>query len=277
LRELEHASFELERKDCESDPHYNEWLKLLTAPGSSLGGARPKASVVDEMNHLWIAKFPSRQDTLDIGAWEMLVHELAQRASVNVAPAQAKALSNSNHEFRTFLAKRFDRTMDGKRIHFSSAMNLLSRDDGDDFSKGANYLELVDLIARIGAAPEEDLEQLWRRIAFFVCVSNTDDHLRNHGFLLQLDGWRLSPAYDVNPVASGDGLTLNISETDNALDLDLVRSVAGFFRLKLTRADEIINQVVQATKTWRSIAEKLGIKRSEQELMSRAFNVADEF
>ncbi|OGT60937.1 MAG: toxin HipA [Gammaproteobacteria bacterium RIFCSPHIGHO2_12_FULL_45_12] len=270
LRELEHASLELEKNDAERNPSYSKWLQMLISPGGSLGGARPKASVIDEHKNLWIAKFPCGNDENDIGAWEMVLYKLAKKAKIGMADAKIKKFSNQHH---TFISKRFDRSNSGERIHFSSAMTLLQRTDGDDASTGASYIELAAFIIRQGANVAEDLEQLWRRIVFFICVSNVDDHLRNHGFLLQPNGWRLSPAFDMNPVASGEGLKLNISESDNAQDLNLAKDVAEYFRIKPDRADEIINEVISAVKNWQKEANALGISTSEQERMSRAFRI----
>lgn len=269
LRELEQASLKLERPGSERDPAYAKWLRMLMAPGRSLGGARPKASVLDEKKHLWIAKFPSERDDDDIGAWESLLHLLARKAGIVAAESKLQRFHSKHH---TFLSRRFDRSDDGGRIHFASAMTLLQRGDGE----GGSYLELVELIAQRGAHPARDLEQLWRRIAFSVCVSNVDDHLRNHGFLLESTGWSLAPAYDLNPVATAGGLTLNISETDNAQDLELVREVAKHFRLTPKRADEVLDEVITAVKRWRAEAKKLKLSRDEQERMAPAFQVADE-
>ncbi len=245
---------------------------MLIAPGGSLGGARPKASVIDEHKHLWIAKFPSGNDEIDIGAWEMVAYKLALHAKIDMAKAKIEKFNSRHH---TFLSKRFDRTPSSDRIHFASAMTLLQRTDGDDASKGASYIELANFIMHQGAQPEQDLDQLWRRIVFNICISNVDDHLRNHGFIVESNGWRLSPAFDINPVASGDGLKLNVSETDNAQDLELAREVAGFFRIKSDRADEIIREVVKATNGWRKVATSLGISAGEQNRMERAFRVAN--
>lgn len=272
LRELEHASLELEKDDAEKKPKYSKWLEMLVMPGSSLGGARPKASVVDEQKQLWIAKFPSGNDAQNIGGWEMVVHTLAQKAGINTTQAHVKKFTSTHH---TFLSKRFDRTADGKRIHFASAMTLLMRSDGDDAHKGASYLELAEFIMRHGAQGAQDLEQLWRRIVFFICVSNVDDHLRNHGFLLRSHGWVLSPAYDINPVASGNGLKLNISETDNSQDLALAKEVAPYFRIKTDKASTIIHEVARAVKHWRKEATALAISTKDQDRMARAFRIAD--
>lgn len=272
IRELERISMRLEDDDVINDPEYLKWLSMLVAPGSSLGGARPKASVLDNNNHLWIAKFPSKNDQSDIGGWEIVTYELAIAAGVNMAEAQAKKFTTNNH---TFLTKRFDRTEQEERIHFASAMTLLGHKDGEDHGEGVSYLELVEFITTQGAQVNEDLEQLWRRIVFSICVSNTDDHLRNHGFILTPGGWVLSPAYDINPVETGTGLKLNISEDDNALDLDLTMEVITYFRLKEERALEIIEEVKSAVRNWRNVATKYGISNAEQELKSMAFSRAE--
>jgi len=273
LRELEHASLQLERADAAADPDYLKWLALLVAPGSSLGGARPKASVVDHHEALWIAKFPSSHDEHDVGAWEALVNRLAVKARMQVADGKAQ-LFNSRHH--TYLSRRFDRAADGQRLHFASAMTLLGYQDGTSHQDGASYLELAELLITQGASVGTDLAELWRRMVFNMCISNTDDHLRNHGFLLMSQGWRLAPAYDLNPIPYGHGLRLNVSETSNALDLDLARSVAPYFRLKPDQADTILAQVLGAVRTWPQEAEAHQVSREEQQRMSRAFAVAAE-
>ncbi len=267
LRELEHASLELE-KDPADDSEQMKWLNMLVAPGSSLGGARPKASVVDPKSQLWIAKFPSGNDKHDMGAWEMVTHQLGINAGLNVPEAMAGRYYGHQH---TFLTKRFDRTAESGRIHFASAMTLLGQPDGADFKSGVGYLDLVEFISRNGASVQKDLEELWRRIVFYICVSNTDDHLRNHGFLLTEGGWILSPAYDMNPVETGSGLSLNISETDNAQELDLAIEVAHYFRVSEKRAIQIIKKVKASVSRWSSVAEKQGISRTERDGMSAAF------
>ena len=267
IRELEHASMELE-KDIANDTEQLKWLNMLMAPGSSLGGARPKASVVDPKGQLWIAKFPSGNDKRDMGGWEMVTHQLAINAGLNVPEAMAGKYYGHRH---TFLTKRFDRTAESGRIHFASAMTLLGQTDGADFKSGVGYLDLVEFISRNGANVQGDLEELWRRIVFYICVSNTDDHLRNHGFLLTEGGWSLSPAYDMNPLETGSGLSLNISETDNAQELDLAIEVAPYFRVSEKRASEIIQKVKASVGQWNTVAEKQGISRTEREGMSAAF------
>ncbi len=271
IRDLEQISLRLEEEDAIDNPQYLQWLNMLVNPGSSLGGARPKASVLDPDNHLWIAKFPSRKDEGDIGAWEMVTYDMAIAASVNMAECQARKFSSDHH---TFLTKRFDRTSNGKRLHFTSAMTQLGYTDGADAAAGVSYLELVEFITSNGANVTADLEELWRRIVFNICVSNTDDHLRNHGFILTNGGWILSPAFDINPVETGTGLKLNISDDDNALDLDLAMEVHEYFRLDGKRTSDIIKTVKSSVRKWSDIANKYGISRAEQELKAPAFERA---
>ncbi|HEY5022678.1 MAG TPA: HipA domain-containing protein [Gemmatimonadaceae bacterium] len=269
LRELEAASRAIEDDANNDDPATDEWLRLLLAPGASLGGARPKATVVDLEGNLWIAKFPSAKDRYDVGAWELVVARLAKRCGLRVPISDARTFASTEH---TFLVQRFDRRTSGARIHFASAMTLTGNKDGADASTGASYLEIAETIMSQGAAPREDLVELWSRIVFNVMVSNTDDHFRNHGFLLTPNaGWRLSGAYDMNPVPGSSGLCLNINESDNALDLDLVRSVAPYFRIRDAQATSIIDHIADTVRDWSEIAASLGIKRIEQDDMAAAF------
>ena len=264
LRELEFASLQLET-DVLTDEESLKWLNMLIAPGASLGGARPKAGVTDPADHLWIAKFPSGNDQVDTGGWEMVVNVLAKEAGLNIADGQVKKFNSKHH---SFLSKRFDRTKGNGRIHFASAMTLLGYSDG---AEGVSYLNLAEFIMQNGVNVKDDLEELWRRIVFNIAVKNTDDHLRNHGFLLTPRGWILSPAFDVNPVYYGRGLTLNISETDNILDFDLAASVAKYFRVSANKATAIISKVKQAAGNWQKVAKTYKIPASEQDLMARAF------
>lgn len=272
LRELEQISLRLEEDDVIKDPEYLKWLNMLIAPGASLGGARPKANIVDNDGALWIAKFPSRNDQGDIGGWEIVTYELAIAAGIKMAESKAQKFSS---DYYTFLTKRFDRTANGKRIHFASAMTMLGYKDGQDHADGASYLEFVEFIQSHGANVDQDLEQLWRRIVFSICVTNTDDHLRNHGFILTDKGWLLSPAYDINPVESGTGLKLNISDEDNSLNLDVALGVSEFFRLSDERATAIIEEVKVAVRSWKRVATKYGISRVDQELKSLAFKASN--
>ena len=269
LRTLEHASLELESKDL--NPRQQENLVRILAPGSSLGGARPKASVIDENGHLWIAKFPSSSDRMNIGAWEYLTNRLAELCAIRVPNVRLEKFTSVHH---TLLSRRFDRTEVAKRVHFASAMTLLDRTDGDDHSAGVSYLDIAEMMANISSSTEKELEELWRRMLFNVLVSNTDDHLRNHGFLLVDSQWVLSPAYDMNPVAFGTGLQLNISEHDNSLSTELVLNVASYFRLSSDRAQRILRDMVGVVSTWDREAERLGIPRSERLEMSNAFRLS---
>ena len=272
IRELEQISLRLEDADAIDNPDYILWLNMLVNPGSSLGGARPKASVLDSNNNLWIAKFPSKKDEDDIGAWEMVTYELALAAGINMAECLVQKFSSNHH---TFLTKRFDRISDGGRIHFTSAMTQLGYEDGADASTGVSYLELVDFITTHGANVKDDLHELWRRIVFSICVSNVDDHLRNHGFLLSNEGWILSPAYDINPIETGTGLKLNVSNDDNSLDLNLAMEVHEFFRLQEKEAREIIHVVKASVSNWRKVAARYGISKVSQELKAPAFNIVN--
>ena len=273
LRELEEATRALEQE--ESSDRVDHWLRMLLAPGGSLGGARPKASVVDVDGSLWIAKFPSYRDDIDVGAWELVLQVLARACGIDAPEARAQAYYS---KFRTYVVKRFDRRPDGRRIHFASAMTLTGRADGDDAAAGASYLELARVLATGGADPQTDLPQLWRRIVFNICVSNADDHLRNHGFLLEPGrGWRLAPAYDVNPVPDAHGLRINVSKSDNALDLDLALSVAGDFRVAHGAAKKVVKDIASTVKQWRALAAELKISPAEQQRMGPAFRRADGF
>lgn len=269
LNELEQISLKIESDEVMDDPDYLNWLNMLIAPGSSLGGARPKASVIDSEGNLWIAKFPSVNDTKDIGAWEMVVHNLAVDCGLNVAKAKIQKFSNKYH---TFISKRFDREK-SVRIHFASAMTMLGYTDGTNSSDGASYIELTEFISSNGANIKGDLEELWKRIVFSICVTNTDDHLRNHGFILTDKGWLLSPAFDINPIETGTGLKLNISETDNSLDFDLALEVIDYFRIEKTKAVKVLKQIQEKISNWKSIASRYNISKAEQNSMAKAFKV----
>ena len=271
LRELEAASLALERDEDNTSAAGDDWLRMLIAPGGSLGGARPKASVADPQGQLWIAKFPSVRDEHDVGAWELVVQTLARGCGLAVPESLARKFASSHH---TYLVRRFDRTLEG-RLHFASAMTLTGRLDGDDASTGASYLEIARVLIEQGAQTDADLRELWSRIVFNMLVSNTDDHLRNHGFILVPGkGWRLSEAYDMNPVPGSHGLKLNVSEADNALDLDLARSVAPFFRISKRLADDIIERSRAVVQQWPKIAGSLHIPPREQERLAAAFGLA---
>ena len=270
LRELEYACARYEEGIFKSDSEEAKWIRMIFAPGSSLGGARPKANVCDTNGSLWIAKFPSRNDERDMAAWEMLAYTLAIRCGVHMSDSRIGRFVSRCH---TFLTKRFDRTPEGVRRHFASAMTMLGRTDGTDSVDGASYLDLAEFIITNGTDVDENLHQLWLRMVFNIAISNCDDHLRNHGFLLTGKGWVLSPAYDINPDPDGQGLKLNIDESDNSLDFQLAMEAAPYFRLKKAEATGLLDHVKSAVATWPSVATKLGISRQEQDDMASAFHL----
>ncbi len=267
IRELQHAAGCLENDEDNND--VKKWLAILMAPGSSLGGARPKANILDEHKQLWIAKFPSKNDTFDKGAWEFLAYRLAMNAGVTMATCRIEKIAGKYH---TFFTKRFDREK-GERIHFASAMTMTGNNEDTIRDSPASYLDIADFIQTYGTNVEENLHQLWRRIVFNIAISNTDDHLRNHGFILTDEGWILSPAYDLNPSIDKDGLALNIDMDNNALDFELAKSIGDFFRLGEKQMNTIIRQVSNSVRQWEKIADKTGISRREKEMMQGAFRI----
>jgi serine/threonine-protein kinase HipA len=265
LGDLQEAVNQLEG-DTQNDA-IRQWIAVLIAPGSSLGGARPKANILDNDKNLWIAKFPSKTDMVDKAAWEFLTYKLATACGIEMAESKLEKIAGPYH---TFLTKRFDRE-NGGRIHFASAMTMTGNTEETLKSFSPSYLDIVDVIENYGTNVAENLHQLWRRIIFNIAVSNTDDHLRNHGFILKEKGWELSPAYDLNPSIEKDGLALNIDTDDNVLDFELAKSVGEYFRLNGDEMDAIINEVLEVVKDWKSVAEQIGISNREQLLMKPAF------
>ncbi len=267
LRSLEEASRNYENDET----GYNEqWINQLIKPGSSLGGARPKATVVDESGQLWIAKFPSKNDENDTGAWEKVVHDLARLCGLNVPESKLERFSDLGS---TFLVKRFDR--EGKRrIHFASAMTLLGKTDGASAADGVGYLDIVGFIKSNGAEPKSDLMELWSRIVFNMAVTNTDDHLRNHAFVLTKNGWVLSPLYDVNPVPYGNELSLLVNDEDNRISVELAIKTAPYFGISEKIAKEQAEKIlVTVHKNWENLASKHGLSRRQIEEMRPAFDV----
>lgn len=258
LRELEELSRKFERDDADEQPELARWLSQLVAPGSSLGGARPKASFLAEDESLWLAKFPSNDDRYDQGAWEQLAATIAIDAGVRMSESRLLRLGPRH---RTFAAKRFDREA-GSRRHYASAMTLLCRSDGDR----ASYLEIAEAIQLRGAPDqiEAQLAQLYRRIALSILVGNRDDHLRNHGFIRQPSGWILCPAFDINPNPHKVDHALAIDEADPSPSLVNLRSTRAFYRLTDEDALAIENEVRAAVRPWTTVAEKLGIAHNEQ-------------
>lgn len=265
IRELQNAANSFENDD--NNDEIRKWLTVLMAPGSSLGGARPKANILDTDKSIWIAKFPSKTDTTDKAAWEFLAYQLAIKAGINMAESRIQKIMGS---YNTFFTKRFDRE-NGERIHFASAMTMTGNNEDSIRENPASYLDLAEFISNYGTNIEDNLHQLWRRIIFNIAISNTDDHLRNHGFILTKNGWILSPAYDLNPSIDKDGLALNIDTDDNALDFELAKTVGEYFRLNNSKMNKIILEVTDVVSHWKTVATKLGIPRSEQELMEKAF------
>ena len=269
LRELEHASIAFENDDTGLE---EKWLKQLLAPGSSLGGARPKASVMAPDGSLWIAKFPSKHDDFNSGAWEMVVHDLAVRCGLNVPEAKVEKFSKLG---TTFLVKRFDRS--GKqRVHFSYAMTMLGKKDGANGSDGSSYLEIVSFLRANGAKPKRDLQELWKRVVFSMAISNTDDHFRNHGFILSDEGWELSPLYDVNPDIYGEYLSLNVDEDNSSIDFDLAVDSAEFYGIEEKMAFEEIENIKKIVReNWQILAKNYGINHGEIERMCPAFQICE--
>lgn len=266
LRKLESASLAFESSGNKDE---EKWLKQLLAPGSSLGGARPKASVLAPDGSLWIAKFPSKHDEWNTGAWEMVVHDLAIKCGLDVPDAKLETFSTQGS---TFLVRRFDRCSN-KRIHFSSAMTLLGKTDGDG-SEGTSYLDIASFIKSHSVSPKRDLNELWKRIVFNVAVSNTDDHLRNHGFILSKNGWTLSPLYDVNPNIYGENLSLCISENDSTISFELALSVSEYFGLSKYEAALYVDTVKSIVDTeWREIASEYKLGRNAILFMEPAFDM----
>ncbi len=270
LRTLEEASRQFENDSAGLN---EKWLNQLIRPGSSLGGARPKATVVDTEGHLWIAKFPSKNDDNNTGAWEKVVHDLARMCGLNVPESKLETFSKLGS---TFLVKRFDREGD-KRIHFASAMTLLGKTDGASAVDGSSYLDLASIIKSGGCNPKNDLVELWKRIVFNMAVSNTDDHLRNHAFILKKNGWTLSPLYDVNPVPYGDELSLNVNEDDNRISIPLAIETAYRFNIDKKDAEKMAREIIETVKSnWEKFAVKYNIPHGKIEDMRPAFSACYE-
>ncbi|MBQ7352722.1 MAG: type II toxin-antitoxin system HipA family toxin [Clostridia bacterium] len=268
LRTLEQASREFEKDE---NALIDKWLNQLLRPGSSLGGARPKATIQDPDGNLWIAKFPSRKDTSNIGAWEKVAHELARLCGLNVPESKLEKFSTLGS---TFLVKRFDRG-GHNRVHFASAMTMLGKQDGDH---DASYLDIVDFIKAYGTNVKTDLIELWKRIVFSMAISNTDDHLRNHGFILVNGGWQLSPLYDVNPVPYGNDLALCIDEADSSISIELAIETAKHYGIDEDTANKYASNILTTVKNnWEALATKYGLSRGEIENMRPAFRESEKY
>lgn len=267
IRQLLNASSEIEKSEEANQLPDKKWLMQLVQPGSSLGGARPKASVIENNNTLYMAKFPSLKDDYDVGLWEHFCHLLATRAGISAA---ATKVLSTNDKYHTLLSRRFDRTAEGKRIHFASAMTLLGLSDGDKASTGNGYLDIVDFILQNCTDVNRNLQELFRRVAFNICIANSDDHFRNHGFLLTQKGWTLSPAYDINP-SLNQYQSLLISDSSSKADLNILLDACEKYMLTKDVAKQIISEVTKVINEWTSLATKLGIAKREMELFGTIF------
>ena len=262
LKELAYICQRIEEPGVEKLPEYERWLALLIAPGTSLGGARPKANFTDCDQRLWIAKFPAKDDRYDVGGWEYLMHVLARKAGIVVPEARLERLSD---RYGTFCSARFDRIADGRRM-YASAMTLLERQDGE---AGASYLDLAEFISDHGAKGhiDEDLAQLFRRVLFNILVGNRDDHLRNHGFIREPSGWRLSPAFDINPNTAKQTHALAIDSKNTEPDIRVAMDQAGLYRLDQKAAQSMLDEVRNAIADWRTEARKLQLPAVEVQRM----------
>lgn len=267
VRELMHAAQEIESSEERHLLPSKKWLAQLLHPGTSLGGARPKASVVDEDGSLMVAKFPSRKDDYDVALWEHFCHVMGRKVELNVAETG----TIPGEKYHILLSKRFDRTGNGKRIHFASALTLLGLTDGDNASTGYGYPDIVDFIIRYGSNVKQNLEELYRCVAFFIIVGNSDDHFRNHGFLLTRKGWELSPAYDINPTLS-DSQSLLINHSTSESDLTILLESAEDYMLSIKKAKTIIDQVKSAMKSWHLEARKLGLPKRDIDMFAPRFD-----
>ena len=249
----------------------DEDLALLLAPGTSLGGARPKASIRDQSGKLAIAKFPARDEEWPVTRWEAATMAMARAAGIVVPESRLHLVARKP----VFIVERFDR-LDAARVHYMSALTAIAGRDGED--RVRSYVEIAEALRLDGAAVRTDLTQLWRRIVFNVLVSNTDDHLRNHGFLRTVEGWTLSPAFDLNPMPPDVRPRIHalaIDETDQTSSLDLARSVIGSFGIRATEARAIIKEVAKPVRKWRDFARDHDITATQIDRMAAAFDHAD--
>ena len=263
LSQLLYAS----EKIIDSEERHTD-LKLILTPGSSLGGARPKASVIDELGNLCIAKFPKKDDYSNNVLWESVALTLAKACGLNTQEWSLKKVADKD----VIILKRFDRKGQ-ERIHFLSAMSMLNAIDND--TETHSYLDIADAIRQYGASPKDDLIELWKRIVFSILISNTDDHLRNHGFLyVNEKGWRLSPLYDVNPsIDNKKALSTYITENDNTQSIELALEVCEYFGISLKNASDIIAEMKKAVSNWLNVAKTHGINKREIDQMESAFKI----
>lgn len=266
---LVEASMEIEKSEEKNLIPEKKWIQQLIYPGTSLGGARPKAVVCDTDGHLHVAKFPSRNDDYDVALWEHHSHLLAKEAGVTAAET---SVILSGGKFHVLLSKRFDRTNEGKRIHYASSLTLLGLTDGCNAQTGNGYLDIVDFILQGCCDVEMNLRELYRRIAFNIAIGNSDDHFRNHGFLLTPRGWTLSPAFDLNPTAN-DYQSLLINSSSNLSDLNLLLEASEEYMIGREEARQIIQSVSDTvSRRWRPLASRLGIPKREIDMFEAIYS-----
>lgn len=268
IRTLVVASMEFERSEQEDLLPAKKWIQQLVHPGTSLGGARPKAGVTDEDGMLCLAKFPSRNDDYDVALWEHHSHLLAQEAGI--VAAKTKVIP-SGDKYHVLLSKRFDRTQMKSRIHLASAMTLLGLADGCDAKSGNGYLDIVDFILQYCCDVNGNLAQLYRRVAFSIAIGNSDDHFRNHGFLLTPKGWTLAPAYDMNPTLV-PYQSLLINSSTNEANLQILLDSCEEYMLNKEEARTIIGEVVEAVGKWHKMAVRLGISKREMDMFAPIYD-----
>ena len=270
IHTLVSASMEIEKSEELNRLPEKKWLQQLVHPGTSLGGARPKAVVLNDEGRLCMAKFPSRNDDYDVGLWEHHSHLLAKEAGVIAAET---GVVDTGGQYHTLFSKRFDRTADGRRKHFASAMTLLGLTDGCDAKTGNGYLDIVDFILQNCCDVEANLRQLYRRVAFNIAIGNSDDHFRNHGFLLTPKGWTLSPAYDMNPTLNHYQALMINSNTSQA-DLNILLDSSDEYMIGRKEAETIIEEVKSGVRQWKYIANRLGITKREMAVYEQVYQRA---
>ncbi len=257
IAELQEIAYELTKKKLAAADKIKAWLKVLIAPGASLGGARPKANLVDNQGHLWIAKFPAADDDYNVAAWEKVVHDLALDCGITVPESKLMQIGDGYH---TFLVKRFDRNGENRRF-FTSAMTMLNHIDTDD----ASYLELAEFLVTFGdpESLQTDLKELFIRVVFNIATANRDDHLRNHGFIRTPAGWKLAPAFDMNPSFKKEEHALALDFDYHQPDMDIVLETAGYYRLDKKQAKKIIQKICDIIAGWERRAQQYGLSRQE--------------
>lgn len=273
IDELLQAAKEIEKSEYKHLEPEKKWVQRLFQPGSSMGGARPKACVQSD-GHLYLAKFPSINDNINVSRWEHFAHLMAKECGINVAETQVIRAGTGQD---ILLSKRFDRTEDNNRIHMASSLTVLGFSDGDGQRTGKGYLDIVDFIVSGGGNHiETNLEELYKRVAFNICIGNTDDHFRNHSFLLGKEGWELSPAYDINPT-NGMFQALLIDANSNDSSLNSLYNAHEFYMLDETTARGIIKDVTRNMKYWENMAEDIGLPRREITHFTNRFEQGMEF